>query len=138
MMKHILVILLFVAAAPKAQAQQHHPQNWYCVRQPWAETTDGNVVVRQCVAAVPKDDKLDADDEDILTKLDVIRYNAKTFHHLGQSGDEETMNAIRMGFGQMVGQLCQKHPKIVLAPLLLTSATTTLYSCKNIIAAPEK
>jgi hypothetical protein len=53
---------------------------------------------------------------------------------------KELMDGIRMGFGQLVGQLCQKHPNIVLAPLFpdLTSGTTTLYGCKNIIAAPEK
>jgi hypothetical protein len=52
----------------------------------------------------------------------------------------EMMDAIRMGFGQKVGQLCQKHPNIVLPPLFsdMPSGTTTLYGCKNIIAAPEK
>ena len=34
-------------------------------------------------------------------------------------------NGLRMGFGQKVGQLCQKHPNVELAPLFpdLTSGT---------------
>jgi hypothetical protein len=102
------------------------------------------------VAALPKDEKLDPEDEDTLTKLEISRHNATTFRQLGQENPKnwpmdtgkgkELMDALRMGFGQKVGQLCQKHPNIVLAPFSsdLTSGTTTLYGCKNIIAAPEK
>ncbi len=137
-MKPILAILLFVAVAPRIQAQQHQPRDWYCVRQSWVETTDGNVVVGRCVAALPKVEKLDAADEDTLTKLDAIRHDANSFYQR-ERGDIEMMNAIRMGFGKTIGQLCQKHPNIVLAPLLIQSSdTTTLYGCKNIIAAPDK
>jgi hypothetical protein len=134
-MRTILLIILFATAAPNIQAQQHQARNWHCVRQPWVETTDGNVVVLRCVAALPKDEKLDADDEDTLTKLDIIRHDAEAFNQ----PEPEMMNAIRMGFGQKVGQLCQKHTNIVLAPMLIKpSNTTTLYGCKNIIAAPDK
>ncbi len=113
-------------------------------------TTDGNVVVLPCIAALPKDEQLDAEDEETLTKLEVIRYNAMTYKQLERERSKnwsletgkgkETMETIRMVFGQKVDQLCQKHPKIVLAPFFsdLTSGTTTLYGCKNITAAPEK
>ena len=107
-------------------------------------------MVLQCLAALPKDEQLDAEDEDILTTLEVARLNAKTFRQLekedpkhGRTDDLKGVgmtNGLRMGFGQKVGQLCQKHANVVLAPLFpdLTSGTTTLYGCKNIIAAPEK
>jgi len=86
-------------------------------------------VVLQCVAALPKNDKLDAEDEDILGKLEKIRWNAQTFTGKGN----EMIDAMRMVFGQRIGQLCQKHPNIVLAPLFpdLTSGTTTPYGCKK-------
>ena len=73
----------------------------------FAETTDGDVVVLQCVAALPKNEKLDAEDEDILGKLERIRWNAQTFTGKGN--------------------------EMVLAPLFpdLTSGTTTLYGCKK-------
>jgi hypothetical protein len=128
-MRKILLIILLATLAPKIQAQQHQTRDWYCVRQSFAETTDGDVVVLQCVAALPKNDKLDAEDEDILGKLERIRWNAQTFAGKGN----EMTDAMRTGFGQKVGQLCQKHPNIVLAPLFpdLTSGTTTLYGCKK-------
>jgi hypothetical protein len=128
-MRKILLIILLATLAPKIQAQQHQTRDWYCVRQSFAETTDGDVVVLQCVAALPKNDKLVAEDEDILGKLERIRWNAQTFAGKGN----EMMDAMRTGFGQKVGQLCQKHPNIVLAPLFpdLTSGTTTLYGCKK-------
>jgi hypothetical protein len=106
-------------------------------------------VALQCVATLPKEDRLDADDEDALTKLEIIRHTAMTFRQsepespgnssLDTSKREKKSDATRMGFGQKVAQLCQKHSNIVLAPLFpdLTSGTTTLYGCKNIIA-PEK
>ena len=59
-MREILVIVLLATFAPKIQAQQHQARDWYCVRQAFAETTDGDVVVLQCVAALPKNEKLDA------------------------------------------------------------------------------
>ena len=34
------------------------------------ETTDGDVMVLQCLAALPKNDRLDAEDQDTLTKLE--------------------------------------------------------------------
>ena len=128
-MRKILLIVLLATFTAKIQAQQHQARDWYCVRQAFAETTDGDVVVLQCVAALPKNDKLDAEDEDILGKLERIRWNAQTFTGKGN----KMVDAIRMGFGQKVGQLCQKHPNIVLAPLFpnLTSGTTTLYECKK-------
>jgi hypothetical protein len=107
-------------------------------------------MVMPCAAALPLDDKLDAEDEDILTKLEIIRYNAATFKQLAQESPKkwsldtgkgkELMDAMRMGFGQKVGQLWQKHPDVVLASLFpdSTTGTTTLYGCKNIVAAPEK
>jgi hypothetical protein len=129
-MRKILIIVLLATVAPEIQAQQHQTRDWYCVRQSFAETTDGDVVVLQCVAALPKNDKLDAEDEDILGKLERIRWNAQTLTGKGN----EMMDAMRTGFGQKVGQLCQKHPNIVLAPLFpdLASGTTTLYGCKKI------
>ncbi len=136
-MKTIMVIILFVAVAPKVQAQ-HQVRDWHCIRQLWVETSDGNVVVGQCVAALPNVEKLDAADEDTLTKLDAIRHDANSFNQR-EPGYREMMDAIRMSFGKTVGPLCQKHPGIVLAPLLIQSSdTTTLYGCKNIIANPEK
>jgi hypothetical protein len=156
-----LMIALIATFASRIQAQQHQARNWYCVRQPFVETTDGDVVALQCVAALPQGQKLDAEDEDLLTKLEVDRWNVRTFTSASQqerSGamtkgvenpkhwdldtgkGKELIDGLRMGFGQNVGQLCQKHPNIVLAPLFpdLISGTTTLYGCKNIIAAPEK
>jgi len=128
-MRNILIIVLLATFAPKIQAQQHQTRDWSCVRQSFAETTDGDVVVLQCVAALPKNDKLDAEDEDILGKLERIRWNAQTFTGKGN----EMMDAMRMGFGQKVGQLCRKHPNIVLAPLFpdLITGTTILYGCKK-------
>jgi hypothetical protein len=76
-MRKILLIILLATFAPKIQAQQHQTRDWYCIRQSFAETTDGDVVVLQCVAALPKNDKLDAEDEDILGKLERIRWNAQ-------------------------------------------------------------
>ncbi len=145
-----LVIVLFGAFAPTSRAQQHQARDWHCVRQHYLETTDGDVMVLPCVAALPKDEKLDAADEDILSKLEITRMNVTAFKTLERQDPKrssldtgkgkEMMDAMRMGFGQNVGQLCQKHPNIVLAPLFpdLTSGTTTLYGCKNIIAAPKK
>lgn len=145
-----LIIVLLATFVPKVQAQEHRARDWHCVRQPFAETTDGDVVALQCVAALPKGELLDAEDESILTNLEIVRHNALTLKQLGHEDPKhwdletgkgkEMMNALRMGFGQKVGQLCQKHSNIVLAPLFsdLTSSTTTLYGCKNIIAAPEK
>ncbi len=101
------------------------------------------------MAALPKDQKLDPQDEETLTQLEIIRYNALTFKQLEQEDPKhwssadpkgaEMKNSLRMGFGQKVGQLCQKHPDIVLAPLFPDSnaGKTTLYGCANIIAAPE-
>ena len=142
-----LVIVLLAAFAPKIQAQQHQAKDWHCVRQHYLETTDGDVMVLPCVAALPKDEKLDAADQDILDTLEIDRMNVKSFKGLERQDPKrssldtgegkEMMAALRMGFGQNVGQLCQKHPNIVLAPDL-TSGMTTLYGCENIIAAPEK
>jgi hypothetical protein len=158
----LLVVLVTAVLAPlKIQAQQHQARDWHCVRQPMVEDTDGNVLTLQCEAALPKGEKLDAEDEDTLSKLDRIRYNAQTFTSVAANeraneitkGDQspkrwsldtgkgqEMMDAVRMGFGQKVGQICQKHPDIVLAPLFpdLTTAKPMLYGCKNIIASPEK
>lgn len=115
----------------------------------------------QCLAALPKDERLDTADEDLLTKLEIIRHNARTFTSLSQQEQstaiannrenpkhwdlstgkgKELIDSLRMGFGQKVGQLCQKRPNIALAPLFpdLASSTPTLYGCKNIITAPEK
>jgi hypothetical protein len=159
-MRKILVIILLAALASSIQGQ-HQARDWQCVRQPLAETADGNVVALQCVAALPKSEKLDAEDEKILSRLEIVRHNAGVLTSLAADeranhiikGDQspnrwsvdtgkgkETMDAIRIGFGQKVGQLCEKHPNIVLATLFpdLTSGTTTLYGCKNIIAAAEK
>jgi hypothetical protein len=128
-LRETLVIVLLATFALKMQAQQHQTRDWYCVRQAFAETTDGDVGVLQCVAALPKNEKLDVEDEDTLGKLERIRWNARTFTGKGN----EMIDAMRMGFGQRIGQLCQKHPNIVLAPLFpdLTSGTTTLYGCKK-------
>jgi hypothetical protein len=156
-----LVILLLATTASTVRAQQHQARDWYCVRQHFAETTAGDVLAMQCLAALPKDEKLDAEDEEMLTKLEVARWNARTFTSASEdernsaimnnrenpkrwsleSGKgKEMMDGLRMGFGQTVGRMCQKRPNIVLAPLFpdLTSGTTTLYGCKNIIVAPEK
>lgn len=104
----------------------------------------------QCVAALPKGEKLEAEDEEILAQLEIIRHNAVTLKQIAQESPKnwspdtgkgkETADSMGMGFGQKVGQLCRKHPNIVLAPLFpeLTTGTITLYGCKNIIAAPEK
>jgi hypothetical protein len=122
-MRMILAVALLVICAPRIHAQQHQTRDWYCVRQPFelAETTDGTVAVLQCVAAL-RTGKLDAEDEDSLSKLERIRYSTQT-------KSKEMMNAIHMGFGKTVGQLCQKHPNIVLAQLLPTSQERRLYSC---------
>jgi len=128
-----LVVLVIAGLSSKSiQAQQHQAKNWHCVREPMVEDVDGNVLALQCEAALPKGEKLDAEDEDTLSKLARIRFNANT-------RDKQLTDAVRMGFGQAVGQICQKHPNIVLAPLFpdLTTAKPTLYGCKNIIAAPE-
>jgi hypothetical protein len=94
--------------------------------------------------------KVDPQDNEILTRLEIIRSNALTFRLLEQEDPKhwssadpkgiEMKNSLRMGFGQSVGQLCQKHPDIVLASLFPDSgsSTITLYGCGNIIAAPEK
>jgi hypothetical protein len=145
-----LVVILLANFPPTTRAQQHQPGEWHCVRQVFIETNDGDVVALQCLAALPKDEKLDAEDEEILTTLEIARSHAKTFRQL-EKGDPKhwptddpkgagMTNGLGMAFGQKVGQLCQKHPNVVLAPLFpdLTSGTTTLYRCKNIIAAPEK
>ena len=131
----IPVTLLLVPLGTHAQ-QPQQAKDWHCVRQPFVETTDGNVQFLQCVAALPKGEVLDAEDEGILTKMEIIRYNAQTL----TGKDQEMMDSIWMGFGQKVGQVCQKHPNIVLAPLFpgLTSGMTTLYGCKNIIAAHKR
>jgi hypothetical protein len=144
-----VVVVLLAALEPINSAQQQHwARDWYCVRQPFLETTDGDLIALECVAALPKGEKLDVGDEDILTELEVARHNAMTFRHLGQENPKnwpmdtgkgkEMMDALRMVFGQKVGQLCQKHSNVVLAPFSpdLTSGTTTLYGCKNIIAHP--
>jgi hypothetical protein len=143
------LIFPLITLVPTIPAQ-HQPRDWYCVRQPFLETTNGDVVVLQCVAALPKGETLDADDDGTLTKLEVDRQNVRTFREAGTKDPKnwppddpsfiELVKSQRMGFGQRVGLLCQKHPNIVLAPLFpdLTSGTATLYGCKNIIAAPEK
>jgi hypothetical protein len=116
----VTVVLLAALALINSAQQQHLARDWYCVRQPFLETTDGDLIALRCVAALPKSEKLDAEDEDILTKLEVVRHNAMTFRQLGQENPKnwpmdtgkgkEMMDALRMGFGQKVGQLCQKPP----------------------------
>lgn len=137
----LLAISLTIFPRPLRTEPQEAQQarEWRCLRQPLVETTDGNVLAMHCVAALPKSDKLDTEDEGILAKLEIIRYNAQTLV-LGKGDGKEAMNAVRMGFGQKVGQICEKHPNIVLAALFTdsTSVTTTLYGCKNIAAAPER
>jgi hypothetical protein len=91
-MREILVIVLLATFAPNMQAQQHQTRDWYCVRQAFAETPDGDVVVLQCVAALPKNEKLDVEDEDILGKLERIRWNTQTFTGKG----DEMIDAMRM------------------------------------------
>jgi hypothetical protein len=150
-MRSFLAVALLATIAPSIQAQQHQARDWHCVRQHYLETTDGDVIVLPCVAALPKEEKLDLEDEDILAKLELDRMNVIAFKTLerqdpkGSSLDtgkgKELMDGMRTGFGQIVGQLCQKHPNIVLAPLFrggVPGAGTTLYGCKNIVAAPEK
>ena len=160
-MRMFLPIVMLATFSPAVRAQQHQAREWHCVKQPFAETPEGNVVALGCAAALPKGENLDSNDDNILAKLQIIRHNALEL--TANSQDEranaivkgvenpkhwdldtgkgkEIMNAIRMGFGQTVGQLCQKHPNIVLAPLFpgLASGTSTLYGCKNITTAPEK
>jgi hypothetical protein len=134
----------------KESSTTDQARDWHCVRQHYLETTDRDVMVLPCVAARPKDEKLDAEEQDILDKLEIDRMNVMSFKGLERQDPKrssldtgkgkEMMDALRMGFGQNVGKLCQKHPNLVLAPLFpdLTSGNTTLYGCKNIIAAPEK
>jgi hypothetical protein len=55
-MRKILLIVLLATFTPKIQAQQHQARDSYCVRQAFAETTDGDVVVLQCVAALRRND----------------------------------------------------------------------------------
>jgi len=55
-MRKILLIVLLATFTAKIQAQQHQARDWYCVRQAFAETTDGDVVVLQCVAALRRND----------------------------------------------------------------------------------
>jgi len=82
MRPRLLLVVLLASFAPASQAQQHQAGEWHCVRQVFIETTEGNVVVLQCLAALPKDEKLDAEDDDIIKTLDVARLNAKTFRQL--------------------------------------------------------
>jgi hypothetical protein len=110
-----LVIALLASFTPTARAQQHQPREWHCVRQVFIEANDGDVVVLQCLAALPKDEKLDAEDEDLLTTLEIAQSNAKTFRQLEKedaTGIGMT-KSLRLGFGQKVGQLCQRHPNVV-------------------------
>jgi hypothetical protein len=136
-----LTLLVAIAFSPLRMLAQQSKQakDWRCVRQAFLETSDGDVVVMQCLAALPKDEKLDAEDSDLITRLEIIRANAQTFSS-PTANRRDLIDTLRMGFGQTVGQICQKHPNIVLAPLFLTmgSASTKLYGCKNIITAPEK
>jgi hypothetical protein len=80
------------------------------------------VMVLPCVAALPKDEKLDAEDQDILDKLEIDRMNVLAFKQLERQdpkrssldtgNGKEMMDAMRMGFGQNVGQLCQSIPAL--------------------------
>jgi hypothetical protein len=45
-MLKILLIVLLATSAPKIQAQQHQARNWYCIRQHFAETTEGGATPR--------------------------------------------------------------------------------------------
>jgi hypothetical protein len=83
-----LVVALLASFTPAARAQ-HQPREWHCVRQIFIETNDGDVVALQCLAALPKDEQLDAEDEEILTALEIARSNAKTFRQLDK---EEPMH----------------------------------------------
>jgi len=51
-MRKILVMVLLATLAPTIQAQQHQARDWHCFRQHFVETTDGDVLVPQCVAAL--------------------------------------------------------------------------------------
>ena len=145
----MLRALVLAAIAPFGVGAQQHQQarEWHCVKQPMVEDTNGNVLALNCEAALPKTEKMDAEDEDTLSKLARIRASAMNFKTLEEqdpknssAGHSKIIETIRMGFGQAVGQICQKHPSIVLAPLFPDSGTGTfvLYGCKNIFAAPEK
>lgn len=131
----VFLVVLVIAgfSFQRIQAQQHQTKNWHCVREPFVEDVEGNVLALQCEAALPNGENLDTEDEHTLSRLARIRFNAK-------DNDKQITDAVRMGFGQAVGQICQKHSNIVLAPLFpdLNTSKPILYGCKNIIAAPEK
>src|SRR5208337_1995114 len=115
-----------------------------CVSGGFALTTDGNLIVLPCLEALPVDDKLDATDESILNHLMITRANVNFFkedeedvHPIGTFKEDEGMiNAIRIGFGELVGKICTKHPQLKLAPLMdAFSVGVTLYSCDNVVTA---
>jgi hypothetical protein len=153
-MRAMLPIVLLLAVrfcVFQAHAQDaHQAKEWHCVRQGFAETSDGNVSVVPCTAALPQGENLTPDDELIVAKLETIRYNATTFKMLKKENPQkwssdypestDLENSISVGFGEKVGQICKKHPNIVLAPLFpdQNSAAITLYSCKNIATVSEK
>ena len=132
------VVVLLANFARTARAQQHQPREWHCVRQVFIETNNGDVVALQCLAALPKDGQLDAEDEDLLTKLEIARSNARTFRQLEKEDPKGLgmTNSLRMGFGQKVGQLCQKHPDVVLAPNALLGTPPELEGIKTPIPIP--
>ncbi len=86
--------ILLVALAPKLQSQQPQARSWHCVRQPFAETTGGDAV--QCIAALPQDEKLDAEAEETLSKLHIIRHTAMTFKRFErESPGNSSLDAVK-------------------------------------------
>lgn len=87
------------------------------------DTTTDEVMVLNCEIAMPTTYSLTDKDKEDLDRLTVIRANFRTFDDMSQKSPERwpknnpTVLAIRDGFMQVVGAICERHPRTAFLPL---------------------
>jgi hypothetical protein len=86
------------------------------------ETTD-QVIALGCEVAMPVTYSLTDKDREDLDRLQVIRLNYRTFDEMSKKSPEKwpknnpTTLAVRDKFMQVVGAICERHPRTAFLPL---------------------
>jgi len=87
------------------------------------ETTD-QVIALGCEAAMPTTYSLTDKDKEDLDRLQVIRVSYRTFDEMSKNSPEKwpknnpTTLAVRDKFMQVVGAICERHPRAAFLPLI--------------------
>jgi hypothetical protein len=86
------------------------------------ETTD-TVMALSCEAAAPSTYSFTDKDREDFDRLQIVRMSYQTFDQAYRTSPEKwpknnpTVLAVRDGFMQIVGALCERHPRIAILPL---------------------